>query len=347
MSPQKVAATKALLESFGCCIIDAEQRLITCPGKSLHTTANADADCTLFCNENGSVLVYCHHKSCRDVIEDVNCRLAAIHEPYNTRRRRPIPRLDRERLTKEARRELLDKFAWSYDKIIADSDDAIQAPVEQHHLQVLGLFDDDDVVWCGRDVWDTGSPNHACRFRPVKEWLAERSCPGQLIAPNTFKPGTHSRRAVNVVKRKFLVVGSDTLTRDEIGAILGWTDVKIRLRLRVVVDTAGKSLHQVVDYPAAGVFKRLTQWLPRLGCDHAMFNPAQPCRLPGALKMGGIKSSSLSPNPRIPLPIKFKSLLDEITQAITAETPEPELTPITAVELPEVYYDGRLFYIPN
>ena len=180
MSPQKVAATKALLESFGCCIIDAEQRLITCPGKSLHTTANADADGTLFCNENGSVLVYCHHKSCRDVIEDVNCRLAAIHEPYNTRRRRPIPRLDRERLTKEARRELLDKFAWSNDKIIADSDDAIQAPVEQHHLQVLGLFDDDDVVWCGRDVWDTGSPNHACRFRPVKEWLAEDRAPGPI-----------------------------------------------------------------------------------------------------------------------------------------------------------------------
>ena len=64
-------------------------------------------------------------------------------------------------------------------------------------------------------------------------------------------------------------------------------------------------------------------------------------------EMGGIKSSSFIPNPRIPLPMKSKSLLDEITQAITAETPEPELTPITAVELPEVYYDGRLFYIPN
>jgi hypothetical protein len=40
-------------------------------------------------------------------------------------------------------------------------------------------------------------------------------------------------------------------------------------------------------------------------------------------------------------------LLDEITQAITAEAPEPELTPITDVALPDVYYDGRQFYIPT
>jgi|HubBroStandDraft_6_1064221.scaffolds.fasta_scaffold106375_4 hypothetical protein len=35
MTPEKVAATETLLESFGCSIIDAEQRLITCPGKIL------------------------------------------------------------------------------------------------------------------------------------------------------------------------------------------------------------------------------------------------------------------------------------------------------------------------
>ena len=45
--------------------------------------------------------------------------------------------------------------------------------------------------------------------------------------------------------------------------------------------------------------------------------------------------------------MKSESLLDEITQAITAEAPDTELTPITEVELPEVYYDGRQFYIPN
>jgi hypothetical protein len=156
MTPEKVAATETLLESFGCSIIDAEQRLITCPGKSLHTTANADADCKVFLNDNGSVRLYCHHKSCREVIKDANRRLAAIHKPRNKkRRRRSIPGLDRERLTKQARRELLDKFAWPYDKIIADSDDAIWEPVEEHYYQISGLFADEDIVCCGRGTCGT------------------------------------------------------------------------------------------------------------------------------------------------------------------------------------------------
>jgi hypothetical protein len=307
MSPEKVAATKTLLESFGCSIIDTEQKLITCPGKFLHTTANADADCMVFCNEDGSVRLYCYHKSCREVMEDVNRRLAAIHKPYNKRRRRPIPGLDRERLTKEARRELLDKFAWPYDKIIADSDDAINEPVQEHYLQIFGLFVDHDTVWCGRDVWDTGSPKHAWRFRLVREWLAERSCPGQFIAPSTFKLGTYSRAAVNVLYRRFLVIESDTLGRDEIGAVFRWLDVSVGLRLRAIVDTAGKSLHGWFDYPGAGVLKRLTQWLPRLGCDPAMFNPAQPCRLPGALRDGRYQKLIFIRKPSDSLPYEIRT----------------------------------------
>jgi hypothetical protein len=288
MTRERVAATKTLLESFGCSIIDAEQGFITCPGESCHTTPNTDPDCKLFHNDDGSVRLYCHHKSCRDVINHVNRRLAACHERCNRKRRRKsIPGLvDRERLTKQARGELLEKFAWPYDNIVADSDDAINEPVEQHYCQIFGLFADQDIVWCGRDVRDTGRPRHAWRFRTVREWLAETSCPGQFIAPNTFQAGTYSRAAANVLFRKFLVVESDTLGRDEIGAVFRWLDLSVGLRLRAIVDTAGKSLHGWFDYPNGVVFSRLEQWLPGFGCDPAMFNPAQPCRLPGALRDG-------------------------------------------------------------
>jgi hypothetical protein len=285
MTAEEIAATKQLLESLGCSVVDSEQGLITCPGKSLHTTPNADADCKLFHNDDGSVRLYCHHTSCREQVDLANRCLASFHKQDKTKQgptRIPAPKQQQQ--MEQIRRELLDTFAWPYEKIIADS--AIQVPVEQHHLPVLGLFDDDDVVWCGRDVWDTGSPKHACRFRPIKEWLAEPSCPGQFIAPSTFKPGTYSRRAVNVVQRKFLVVESDTLARDDIGAIFRWLDVKIHLRLRAVIDTGGKSLHGWFDYPEAHVLKGLRQWLPGFGCDPAMFNPAQPCRLPGTLRNG-------------------------------------------------------------
>ena len=131
----------------------------------------------------------------------------------------------------------------------------------------------------------------------MREWLAERSCPGHFIAPSTFRLGTYSRAAVNVLHRRFLVIESDTLGRDEIGAVFRWLDVSVGLDLRAIVDTAGKSLHGWFDYPAAGVFKRLRQWLPRLGCDPAMFNPAQPCRLPGALRDGRYQKLIFIPKP--------------------------------------------------
>jgi hypothetical protein len=288
MTAEEIAATKELLESLGCSVVDSERGLITCPGKSLHTAANADADCKLFHNDDGSVRLYCHHKSCLKVIDDTNRRLAAIHKRRNRKRRRKsIPGLeDRERLTKQASCELLNKFAWPYREIIAASDDAINEPVEQHYYQIFGLFDDHDIVWCGRDVWDTGRPGHVWRFRSVREWLAETSCPGQFIAPSTFKPGTYSRAAANVLRRKFLVVESDTLGRDEIGAVFRWLHFAVGLRLRAIIDTAGKSLHAWFDYPDPRVFSGLEQWLPGFGCDPAMFNPAQPCRLPGALRDG-------------------------------------------------------------
>jgi hypothetical protein len=287
MTERDIAQIKPLLEANDCEIIDLEEGLVSCPGRHWHTTANADADCKLFHNDDGSFRLYCHHTSCRERIDFLNRCFAAFHNQGKTKRAPArVSVSKRHPQMAQIQKELLDKFAWSYDSIIADSDDAIHEPVEQHYYQILGLFADHDIVWCGRDVQDTGCPKHAYRFRPVREWFAETSCPGQFIAPSTFRPGTYSRRAVNVVERKFLVVESDTLGHDGIGAIFRWLDVRIGLRLRAVVDTAGKSLHGWFEYPKAHILESLEDWLPRLGCDPNMFNPAQPCRLPGALRDG-------------------------------------------------------------
>jgi hypothetical protein len=302
MTAAEIALVLPVLQPFGCHVIDPEQNFVSCPGQHWHTTENANADCKLFHNDDGRFRLYCHHTSCRERIDLTNRCLAALHRQRKTKQgptRVSTPKRQ-EQITR-IRGELFEKFAWPHDKIIADSDGAIHEPVEQHHYQIFGLFADDDIVWCGRDVWDTGSPGHAWRFRRTIEWLAERECPGQFIAPNTFNVGTYSRSAANVLRRKFLVVESDTLGCDEIGAVFRWLDLAVGLRLRAIVDTAGKSLHGWFDHPNGVVFTRLEQWLPLFGCDPAMFNPAQPCRLPGALRDGQYqKLIFIQKNPSLP-----------------------------------------------
>jgi hypothetical protein len=57
--------------------------------------------------------------------------------------------------------------------------------------------------------------------------------------------------------------------------------LKQRLKLRAVVDTAGKSLHAWFDYPTDPQVAELRVILKELKCDEAMFRPSQPVRLPG------------------------------------------------------------------
>ena len=155
---------------------------------------------------------------------------------------------------------------------------------------ILKLFKPDDVVWIGTKKNDSANDNHPpdwiqyckTRFRPVAEWLKEEQCPGILTCPNTFKPGTHSRRDAEVLARRFLVLESDTLDKNKVCAVFKWTEQFARLR--AIVDTAGKSLHAWFEMTAPDVLAELETILPQLGCDAAMFTPSQPCRLPGAVR---------------------------------------------------------------
>lgn len=155
---------------------------------------------------------------------------------------------------------------------------------------LLKLFAHDDFVWIGRTTGDSASAEHgiewqqfcATRFRPAADWLKESSCPGMFTCPATFKSGSHSRCNDNVVQRKFLVVESDTLDRNQVCAVFHWLEQFTRLR--AIVDTAGKSLHGWFEVPPESVMDELRIILPVFGCDPALFKVAQPCRLPGAAR---------------------------------------------------------------
>ena len=110
------------------------------------------------------------------------------------------------------------------------------------------------------------------------------TAPGQFTCPGVFKCGIHSRSNHNVLLRRYLVVESDVLTKDQIGGVFSWCQQF--MRLRAVVDTAGKSLHGWFAAPGAEAEKELKAILPELGCDPSLFKVAQPCRRPGAARDG-------------------------------------------------------------
>jgi hypothetical protein len=82
----------------------------------------------------------------------------------------------------------------------------------------------------------------------------------------------------------FLVVESDSLSKEQMLAVFAW--MRQFMHLRAIVDTAGKSLHGWFEYPNPFQLEELRVILPTLGCDPALFRTSQPCRLPGALRDG-------------------------------------------------------------
>lgn len=274
-----------------------------CPGVDLHTTRDGKRDCRVIVS--GAPTIYCLHTSCAGVVAGANRRLRSTMGRaqvggvwVGALRRRPSAEEIQRRQVEERRQELRRRSAGSIGRIIAENRVGVAELLESSPMSLAGdprgdwrlllrLFDPSAVVWIG-DTKDScnGDADEArkayCRrhFRRVGDWLGERSAPGQFTCPGVFKPGVHSRSNENVASRPFLVVESDTLRREEMAAVFRW--MRGFMRLRAVVDTAGKSLHGWFEFPAVGQLEELRVILPAVGCDEALFRPSQPCRLPGA-----------------------------------------------------------------
>ena len=167
----------------------------------------------------------------------------------------------------------------------------------------LRLFAPDDVIWIGRR-WDTGQPKHEFHFQSRADWEALphsrarrvqrlRDVDLRILVPtdfgeftcaSAFKPGSYSRCDSNVLLRRFLVTEMDkfdglVVPKSEQASCIEW--LRRWLRLRCVLDAAGKSLHALWDFPDESTLAWLKLILPPLGFDPALFRPSQPCRLPG------------------------------------------------------------------
>ncbi|MEI8291755.1 MAG: hypothetical protein WCH99_19990, partial [Verrucomicrobiota bacterium] len=186
--------------------------------------------------------------------------------------------------------ELFEFFRWPFEQIIADSPLLVaERDAEDQFRTWLRLWPAHSTVWVG-DIYSTGRPEHATHFRPLSDWQKIGPAMGNYTCGSAFKPGTFSRSNANCDGTRFLVVESDSLKKDEIGAVFAYLNNRLRFNLHAIIDTAGKSLHGWFDCPRNKVMEdRLKAALTVFGCDPKLFTYSQPVRVPGAWRNGKLQ----------------------------------------------------------
>lgn len=113
---------------------------------------------------------------------------------------------------------------------------------------------------------------------------------GNYTCGSSFKPGSHSQSNENLPGHRFLVIESDTLARDEVGAVFAYLRRRLHYGLHCIIDTAGKSRHAWFDAPRTKALEqRLKVGLEVFGCDPKVFTYSQPVRVPGAWREGRLQ----------------------------------------------------------
>jgi len=285
-----------------------------CPGEAAHTSPGGPKDCRV--SIDGAPTLFCFHHSCASAVETVNRQLRQrlAHSPWTLilpggkvlqsgqvlqstiKHQASTPSSPStillESIAREVTRrriEILDEFRWPYAKIMEESplQTAHRSPQEQFALW-LKLWPPHSIVWIG-DVFHSGKPEHSSHFRSVADWSQLGPVMGNFTCGCAFRPGTYSRSDDSIETRHFLIVESDTLTRDEVGAVFLYLKRRLHYRLHCIIDTAGKSLHGWFTPPPSRLQPGLKKALTALGCDPKLFTPSQPVRIPGAHREGRLQ----------------------------------------------------------
>jgi len=173
------------------------------------------------------------------------------------------------------------------------------------HLMVRGLYRPEDVLWIGGQ-FDSGKPQHEANFRTTTEWIELETLPPR-IASGTFKQGSISRSDSNLISSPFIVIESDDLIGhkpdDDVerewnkrlcAALILLCRDRLKLSLRAVIDTGGKSLHGWFDRPSPDAVEALMSIAQGLAIDDAVVTRASnPLRLPGCIHQKTSKPARL------------------------------------------------------
>ena len=304
------------------------QSLVTgycrCPGEALHTHKTGKKDCRVCVD--GVPTIYCFHASCAPAVAAANQRLrrelgapwtltlpdgrvlragdvlqaTGLILPRETMlaRARATGRDAGEQLVLETtvalaarfRPELFERFHWPFAQILEDSPLQVAGRDPEDQFRTwLKLWPAESIVWIG-DVYSSGLPAHATHFRPLADWYQIGPVMGNYTCGSAFKPGSFRRSNENIQGQRYLVVESDTLAKDQIGAVFAYLNHRLRYNLHAIIDTAGKSLHGWFDTPRDRQAEaRLKAALTVFGCDPKLFTYSQPVRVPGAFREGRLQ----------------------------------------------------------
>jgi len=296
-----------------------------CPGESLHTHHTGKKDCRV--GVDGAPTIYCFHASCAAAVATANLRLRrelnvspwsltlpggrvlrngdvlqssgtvlpreVVQARAKAEGRDANEQLILETLKTLAERfkpELFESFHWPFAQIIADSPLLVsERDAEDQFRTWLKLWPAHCHVWIG-DVYSSGKPEHRTNFRPVAEWYQIGPVMGNFTCGSSFKPGSFQRSNANCNGTRFMVIESDTLPKDEVGAIFAYLNRRLRFNLHAIIDTAGKSLHGWFDAPRTPrIESQLKAVLTTFGCDPKLFTYSQPVRVPGAYRDGRLQ----------------------------------------------------------
>ena len=180
--------------------------------------------------------------------------------------------------------QILIDYAWPY-KTIRDSGEwAFRALSYQRDAFLKRMFEPDDTIWIG-EVWHSGDkrPQNASHFRTLSEWLKLPLIPWEFVSHCTFAPGSTCRCNDSVEDKKYLVVESDILSIDQVGAVFAYLD-DCGLPLQAVVSSGGRSLHGWFPWPGDPEIDDWSAALEGLLCDVSTLRPSQPVRLPGIVR---------------------------------------------------------------
>jgi hypothetical protein len=296
-----------------------------CPGAAQHTLKTGKKDCRV--SIDGAPTIYCFHSSCAPVVAEANRRLRSALSASNWSLQLPdgqmlhsgdvlqasgivVPRAvvvaqarAEGRSTDDAvmmaslavlaerfKPELFELFGWPFAQIIEDSPlQVCHRDAEDQFRTWLKLWPAHSHVWIG-DVYSSGRPEHATHFRPIADWYQIGPVMGNFTCGSSFKPGTFQRSNANCNGTRYLVVESDTLTKDEIGAVFAYLNRRLHFNLHAIIDTAGKSLHGWFAAPRnKRIEAQLKATLTVFGCDPKLFTYSQPVRVPGAFRDGKLQ----------------------------------------------------------
>lgn len=289
----------------------------SCPGEDQHTTPTGANDCTVYLDSVPTI--HCFHESCSDEVEEANHELRSAIARAEAGSRPAEPSIERafeqykehcrvkqklaetlilESETRAALPKILEEYRWTEEQVRADSPTRIdQRNAWRHHVS---LFRPDFCVWIG-ERHHSGPVYGREHFRLAHEWIVRDEIPpGQLIVPNPFCMPDYALRFIrgprryplsrceaSVLLRTFLVLESDSLSRDDSLAVFNWC--RTFMNLRAIVFSGNRSLHGWFDYPdARSDFKEVGKILPLLGFDPATITKkSQPVRFAGAVRDNG------------------------------------------------------------